>query len=330
MWDSTDLHVKELFASPVKNPSNTLSLKTKMEANASLPKIKSLTRSEIDGVEKFVLFIGHRHSGHSIIGSMMDAHPNMIISHEFQVLKENAHMSKIHLFDELYASSQKSVISGWRSGSLEFHTKGYSLDLPSQWQGHFTELKVIGDKAGGGLTDTIGGNVTRSKKALLDLQSMLNIPIMFIQVVRNPFDTIATTSLVKNYTYIGKHRWDYLHKTVNNQQLYNVSSKRVHNKILYFFEESSTIWKVRQEWNLTLLEIHHADFIQDPVAILKRICIFLQVDCPADYLESCRDKTFSSISKSRHLIDWPPDMISEVYKKMKVYPFYKRYSFEGD
>ena len=59
-----------------------------MEATSTSLGSKSLTDSQIDGVERFVLFIGHARSGHSIIGSMMDAHPNMVISHEFQVLEK--------------------------------------------------------------------------------------------------------------------------------------------------------------------------------------------------------------------------------------------------
>ena len=38
---------------------------------------------DTEGVVYFVLFIGDTHSGHGIIGSMMDAHPNMVIAHEY-------------------------------------------------------------------------------------------------------------------------------------------------------------------------------------------------------------------------------------------------------
>jgi len=46
-----------------------------------------LSESEVDGVEKFVLFIGHSKSGHSIISAMMDAHPNIVIAIEYHVLQ---------------------------------------------------------------------------------------------------------------------------------------------------------------------------------------------------------------------------------------------------
>lgn len=44
-----------------------------------------LSQEAVDGVEKFVIFVGYPRSGHSIIGSMMDAHQNIIISHEYML-----------------------------------------------------------------------------------------------------------------------------------------------------------------------------------------------------------------------------------------------------
>lgn len=63
-----------------------------------------LTRSVIDGVEKFVIFIGYPRSGHSIIGSYMDSHTNMIIAHEYPLFKNLSQkkMSKYALFNVLY------------------------------------------------------------------------------------------------------------------------------------------------------------------------------------------------------------------------------------
>ena len=47
----------------------------------------NLTKEVIDGIEKFVLFIGYPRSGHSIVGSLMDAHPHVVIANEFLLLK---------------------------------------------------------------------------------------------------------------------------------------------------------------------------------------------------------------------------------------------------
>ena len=39
-------------------------------------------------VEKFAFFIGFTRSGHSIVGSFMDAHPNMIIAYQYKFFRQ--------------------------------------------------------------------------------------------------------------------------------------------------------------------------------------------------------------------------------------------------
>ncbi|KAJ7371717.1 hypothetical protein OS493_023052 [Desmophyllum pertusum] len=39
-----------------------------------------------DGVETFVMFIGYPRSRHSLVGAILDAHPEIIIPHEYDVL----------------------------------------------------------------------------------------------------------------------------------------------------------------------------------------------------------------------------------------------------
>ena len=38
-------------------------------------------------VERYCMFIGYTRSGHSLVGSLLDAHPNIIIGHELNALK---------------------------------------------------------------------------------------------------------------------------------------------------------------------------------------------------------------------------------------------------
>ena len=41
-----------------------------------------LTQREIEEVKTFVLFVGFARSGHSIVGTLLDAHPDIVIAHE--------------------------------------------------------------------------------------------------------------------------------------------------------------------------------------------------------------------------------------------------------
>ena len=52
----------------------------------------------------FVLFVGYPRSGHSIVASLLDAHPNVVIAQEvFKWIREaNLNFSKSQLFTELF------------------------------------------------------------------------------------------------------------------------------------------------------------------------------------------------------------------------------------
>ena len=50
-------------------------------------KFTPLSRKDIKDVRIFVIFVGFARSGHSIVGTLMDAHPDIVIAHEYNVLK---------------------------------------------------------------------------------------------------------------------------------------------------------------------------------------------------------------------------------------------------
>ena len=129
-------------------------------ANVTALGFQPLSQSVVEGVEKFVFFVGYRKSGHSLIASVMDAHPDIVIAHEYFLflkcapqLKVGASIfdNKTHLFNELYKNSYLSSKCGWRSDRNT--SKGYNLDVGSQWAGTFRQLRVIGDKSGGATSD---------------------------------------------------------------------------------------------------------------------------------------------------------------------------------
>ena len=46
-----------------------------------------LERKDVfESVEKYCMFVGYPRSGHSLVGSLLDAHPNMIIANELNAL----------------------------------------------------------------------------------------------------------------------------------------------------------------------------------------------------------------------------------------------------
>ena len=298
--------------------------------NPGLPTIASFTplpKKVVNGVEKFVFFIGYPRSGHSIIGSMMDAHPDIVIAHEFMLFRkwpDDRHnlTNKSYLFNALYEDSYRDAMKGWRSSEKD--KKGYTLGMASSWQGRFRQLRVIGDKSGGQTAIVYSLSPKRTCKIYKELMDTVKVPIHIIHVIRNPYDMIATGMLYKSSDVPGEKRNATTDHPYRNIEL-------LMKKIRLFYSFASAVQGMIQNCHLeNVLDIHHADHVKDPKATLQRICNFLEVKCPEDYLQECDDKTYQQLSKTRDLVMWNQKARTMAKTVIKKFPFFHRYSFDRD
>ena len=266
--------------------------------------------------------MGWPRSCHSIIGSMLDAHPNVIVAHEYflfnKLVGHPELVTRKLLYNQLYNNSYANARKGWRTTKQT--QKGYSLSIDSSWQGRFTTLRVIGDKCGGDMTRMYHKSSAQLRRVYRRLKANVKVPIKVLQVVRNPFDMIATMALyrgsgVKNVK-------------VNATKTHKYSDGRVTNgAIKSVLDISKAVMRMIPDLGLSPLEVHCEDLIADPAKTLSDICRFLDLECPADYLKMCVDKTFKTVSESRHTVDWDPNTLPSLINNVKKFPFFLRYSF---
>ena len=107
-----------------------------------------------DSIETFVMFIGYPRSSHSLVGAILDAHPEIIIPHEYHIVGQwniylehalrNSGMQKYLLFYNLHSLSTWQASFGSRARKPVFLDDGiYSYNVPGAWQGTFNgKLKV--------------------------------------------------------------------------------------------------------------------------------------------------------------------------------------------
>ena len=112
-----------------------------------------------DQVKTILFFIGYSRSRHTLLGSLLDAHPHMIIADEtsaFVRWRSNPHRwinsSIYEYYSTLLASSRRVVSNGRRSqvseGSVSNATSNFRYYVPNQWQGNFDqyiEVSRIGE-----------------------------------------------------------------------------------------------------------------------------------------------------------------------------------------
>ena len=247
-------------------------------------------------IERYCMFIGYPRSGHSLIGALLDAHPNMIIAHELHTLKHiYSGFSKRQIYYLLLKNSRTFAKAG-REWS------GYSYKVPNQWQGVFKKLQVIGDNKGEGSLLRLRSN----PRLLQRLQSNIGIKIKFIHIIRNPYDNISTISKKS-----GRRKLD------------------IKESVDHYFSLCETVASIKKRIEGDdLFELRHETFIDDPKTYLKKLCHILGVDASNDYLNDCASIVFRSPHKSRHDTEWSCELIDRVKLKIDKFPFLQGYSYE--
>lgn len=310
---------------------DTTYMVTASDKAALFDKFNPLPQHVVRNVERFVIFVGYGSSGHSIISSVMDAHPNIVVAQEFKVFRQALKYNctellrnKTYLLNAIYRKSWDDAHYGITNvqKALAGHHYGVGIVSNFSWHGMYKNLKVVADKGAGAVTEIYAHNPKRLREAYKQLSSTLQIPIQAIHVVRNPYDMIASNS------FFGLVR---LGNPPTERNKYNKTATLQLVKARTFAMAESVInMKKDAELNLKVLDIHNADYVKKPVETVKRICAFLKVDCFEGYLQACNQKAYSSTSKTRRLVAWPKKMLAEIDESMKKFPFFHRYSYNSE
>lgn len=294
-------------------------------------KFSPLSQQVIDQVEKFVFFIGYTRSGHTIVSSVLDANPNVVIGQEFKVfrmvmLHNHAELinDKSYLFNQLYWKSWNESHFGVTSVNQAGEKYGVGILFNNySWHGMYKNLRVIGYKSAASATGMYRGNPSQFKQVYKRFSHTLQIPIHVIHVVRNPYDMIATNFMCK------------LRSRSKGQVPQSSESKDSANMLLgsmskvFWLADGVLDMIMDPELDLKVLEVHNADFVKKPAETVKRICAFLEVDCPEGYVQACKEKAYIHVSKTREAMHFPKQMITQIGQKLNNYPFFRRYTYNS-
>ncbi len=257
-----------------------------------------LQREPFSDLQAYCMFIGYPRSGHSLIGALLDAHPDAVVAHELGVLKYvRAGFSRRQIFFLLMRRSRRFAKSGRHRG-------GYYYNVPGQWQGDVRTLRIIGDKKAGGATLR-----WREKPSLLDrLRRTVRVPVKCLHVVRNPYDNITTLYLR------GAESGIY---------------RQLDQAIDAYFTLCETVQRIKAVFDAhDMCEFRHEEFIGDPSSILRRVCRFLDISPDPSYIDACTQVVFTNPSRSRDKIEWTATQVDRVRREIDRYPFLAGYTYD--
>ena len=304
-------------------PPYILGAKKYNTANIETP--DKLPQSVIDHIKTFVFFVGHARSGHSIVASLLDSHPHMVISHEYDLFTKLSlgliAPSNTEIFNALWQNTKQSIINGSRAKHTNY--KGYTLFIDGLYQGKYVDhIDVIGDKKGGSTAYLLANHRQMWLKSFNILKS-LNLSIKVVHVVRNPYDSIATFVL---YIATGEYNFGRIRQSNNTIK---VNSTIVKKHIQTYFVLHKAIADVTRTYNLDVIEIHTKDLLLDPKRTLLKICSSLGVTCFDNYVEICSNKLYKHESRTRHMLEWTEEQLKTVQQNIDKYNSLKYYNFHS-
>lgn len=217
------------------------------------------------------LFVGHPRSGHTLVGALLDAHPDVVLAQKLDVLRlATGPGSARALVGAILTSSSQAARSG-RSAS------GYDYEVPGQWQGRHRTLRVVGDKSAGHTTARLAG----PGPTLAALRQRLPLSQVLVHVVRDPLDNVST--LVRRGSFASVER-----------------------AIAFYDELCGAVAVVEAEAGPAMHRLHLEDLLARPHERLRSLAAALGVDAPPDWLEACAARLWPKAARTRELVEWTP------------------------
>jgi hypothetical protein len=266
----------------------------------NVPEMASPASPVLGSLERFVVFVGHPRSGHSVVGTLINAHRHAAVSHNLDALALLRNGARPHeLFERILERDRSFAAEGRRMGR-------YSYDVPGQWLGHHGEIRVLGDKRAGATSRHLADQPT----LLRDLPAHVNLPVVVIHHVRNPWDNIASI-------------WQWKH-TRHGRELPEVAEA-------YFGRsEAATRGFAEAGSEVLLLRTFHEDLIRDPRSQMRRVLAGLGLPTDDGFFDACQRFVHREPRRTRHQVSWPDGLVARIAEHAQRHEFLAHYRFESD
>lgn len=254
----------------------------------------------LGSLKYFCLFIGYPRSGHSLVGSIIDAHPNACISHELDALNAYKKCKKnTELFDDIMEQSTKQAAEGRVS-------YGYEYSFKNLHPGASPHLTVIGDKKGSGTTH----QMIVDKDALIKFGNFVQLPLKLIHVSRNPYDIITTKAGYKDL------------------KPSPITASSIFESAQVIIKEAQMNQRIIDSGNYDVLSFAHEELISNSEQTLRKLFGFLELDAEASFTNELQKTLFKKAHPSRMKYAWSEEEIKFVKDNILNLPIFESYTYE--
>lgn len=260
----------------------------------------SRERELLARVRTYCLFLGHARSGHSILGALLDAHPQIVLSDELDAV---GYISTGFSRDQVLWLSVR-VARDQAARQRQKRGRGgkiYSYHVPGQWQGRTDDVRVIGDSNAGATVRALSADPGLLPRVGSVMQGL---DLRFIHVARNPYDNIGTMMLR--------------------------SGRSFESAFERYFENWELIDRLRARIDPAAVHsVRHEELVTTPRESVAGACRFLGVEPSEEYLDACAGILYGSPARSRHAIEWSSEQRRRIDERIAAFDGLRGYSFEA-
>ncbi|MCB1840739.1 MAG: sulfotransferase [Alphaproteobacteria bacterium] len=248
--------------------------------------------ADLSSLQALTLLIGGQWSGSTLISAMLDAHPEIVMANEFNLLRQFKNGLSLKQAARLMLFNARMFT---KNGT---RWTGYAYAIPGQFQGRYRTLKIIGDKKAQSSAQQLYANID----LIARMQDKYNLPVRMIHAVRNPYDTLAMMA--------------------QRQGMPLDQAIETFEKIC---EGAAFAYR---KYPAQVLLVRHEDLRKEPKHTVRRLIAFLETECPDDYVAACAAAVDREPKKPRHDVSWTQEQRRQVEDMIDRHEFLNGYAFD--
>ena len=241
-------------------------------------------------LETFVLIVGNARSGSTLLGGLLDGHPEVVVANETAASATFWRgLGREAILREILDNAAQQAATGRVS-------EGYTYQI-----GPGPETKplarVVGDKVWNPATLLLHGD----HGLIPSLEQRMAVPVRIVHAIRDPFDTIATMQRRSGAPLGDRIRWYFMHCDAAAAIRDRLPADR-------------------------FLDTYHDDLLRSPAEELDRLCRFLGLASDAEHQAAARRLLFERPRRTRNVAPWSAADIDAVRAGMDRFPWLERYA----
>jgi hypothetical protein len=242
-----------------------------------------------------LVVIGHVKSGGSLLGAVLDAHPDAVVADEADLVRYvEAGFSRDQILHLMAKGARREAAKGRVTAR---RLEPYSLAVPGQWQGRCRVPLVVGDSRAGPTTRRIGADPTCLDRLV---RTMAGSEVRFLHVVRNPLDPVSAMVLR--------------------------SGRALDDAIADHLAQCRRLEALRRRIPAEhLLTVRYEDLVRDPVEVIGRACDHLGLARDGAHLAAAARLVRRDRRPERQQLTWDADRAARLLDAAARYDFLQGY-----